>query len=228
MTVSPDAEGCSCRRPPGCPCGCVSPAALNVLARRFLCDEWADDRVAHERPTKGFMKPQAFGWFWAAALSCEDEELDDLVAVVPPGVKLAPAAVLALADELAGPSRPGRGPAHAALLRKLHLAHAENLDLATLIASAPLADPHVLLAALELLSAAGHPSRTALIAAATDAARRSVQHRQYALTVCASLLPFAEPLKVAALALLSADGSSRSRVTPVESQQPRSVDRDRE
>lgn len=133
--------------------------------------------------------PHAFAWSWVAAMACDDHDLTELVDRLPTGLDLLPGAVIALADELAGPSAATRGPAHAALLAKLDPQRQGCQDLATLIATAPDADPVVLRAALALLAGAGHPTRAVVFKAARDALRRDPRRSAYALAVVSSLRP---------------------------------------
>jgi hypothetical protein len=142
-----------------------------------------------ERPTAHRERPEAHGWFWSAACQCDDAVFADLVEALAPGLQLSPGAVLALTDAMAGPSPTARVRAHAAVLRTLQPQHPLNQDLATLVACSPLADPPVLAAALELLAAVGHPTRTVLTRAAARAVREDRSRVAYASTVAASLAP---------------------------------------
>lgn len=145
-------------------------------------------RADREVLAKGATAPQALEWSWVGALACDDEEFAALVDQVPAGVRLLPPAVLALADVLAGPSPRARGAAHALLLTKLQADHEGTLDLATLVATAPEADPEVLGEALGVLLRAGHPTRAVLLEASRRALRRRPRNAAYAQTVVRSLL----------------------------------------
>lgn len=148
--------------------------ALASVAAVAVHGRGAHQSLAALELTRSSADPRAFAWWWLWLASAPPEAVAALVDELPCGLVLplssVPAAVDAMTshDDLTCSAWVG---VRSAVLRRLDPRDPGSCDLATLVACSPDAHPEVLVAALELLAAAGHPSRRALLRAAETAVR---------------------------------------------------------
>lgn len=156
--------------------------------------------------------PRAFAWWWLWLASAPPEAVARLVDELPCRLVLPLSSVSAAVDAMTSHDDPTCSAwvgVRNAVLRRLDPQDPGSCDLATLLACSPDTHPDVLVAALELLAAAGHPSRRALLRAAEAA----VQHAAPAASPgsTARLDPDAVAAAAALLAALAPPADEQQR-----------------